>query len=71
MIADFDDFCTWMSVLVDDLWQQLAPRLTRPGPAPHCSDSELIAMFLIDECRGWDLEPGMPAASLAIMGLFA
>jgi hypothetical protein len=28
----------------------------RPGPAPECSDSELITMALVGECRGWDLE---------------
>ncbi|MFN2220833.1 MAG: IS982 family transposase, partial [Anaerolineae bacterium] len=28
----------------------------RPGPAPDCSDSELIAMTLVGECRGWDVE---------------
>jgi len=56
MITAFDDFCTWMYVIVDDLWQQLAPQLARPGPQPTCSDSELIAMSLIGECRGWHLE---------------
>ncbi|MBA3948236.1 MAG: IS982 family transposase [Herpetosiphonaceae bacterium] len=56
MIRDFDDFCTWMYVVVDTLWQPLAPRFARPGPAPQCSDSELITMFVIGECRGWDVE---------------
>ncbi|GAC1648491.1 MAG: IS982 family transposase [Herpetosiphon sp.] len=56
MIADFNDFCTWMYVTVDDLWHQLAPAFHRPGPAPQCSDSELITLFLIGECRGWDVE---------------
>lgn len=56
MIADFDDFCLWVYVLVDDLCQQLEPHLRRPGPQPVCSDSELIAMSLIGECRGWNLE---------------
>lgn len=56
MLASFDDFCTWMYVLVDDFWKQLAPLFHRPGPAPLCSDSELLAMALIGECRGWDVE---------------
>jgi len=45
-----------MYVTVDDLWHQLGPAFHRPGPAPQCSDSELITLFLIGECRGWDVE---------------
>jgi hypothetical protein len=45
-----------MYVLVDDLCKQIAPLFHRPGPAPLCSDSELLAMALIGECRGWDIE---------------
>jgi len=56
MIADFDDFCLWCYVVIDELWQQLAPRFPRPGPDPVCSDSELITMALVGECRGWDEE---------------
>ncbi len=57
MITDFDDFSLWVYTIVDDLCQQLQPVLRRPGPAPTtCSDSELLAMALIGECRGWDLE---------------
>jgi IS5 family transposase len=57
MIADFDDFCTWMYVLVDDIWHQIAPLYHRPGPAPSsCSDSELITVAIISECRTWDRE---------------
>jgi hypothetical protein len=56
MIAEFEDFCVWMYVVVDDIWEGLEPMFGRPGPAPACSDSELIAMTLIGECRGWDLE---------------
>ncbi len=56
MIADFDDFCTWMYTIVDDIWQQIAPYFRRPGPAPACSDSELITVVLAGECRGWDVE---------------
>lgn len=56
MIADFDDFCLRMFVLIDDLWPRIAPLLRRPGPEPDCSDSELVTMALVGECRGWDEE---------------
>ena len=56
MITDFDDFCLWTYVIVDDMLIKLAPLLRRPGPSPDCSDSELIAMILIAECKGWDIE---------------
>jgi hypothetical protein len=56
MIADFDDFCLWMYVVIDDLWQHLAPLFGRPGPSPDCSDSELITMAIVGACRGWDVE---------------
>ncbi len=44
MIAQFEDFCLWMYVVVDDIWERLKPLFRRPGPEPRCSDSELIAM---------------------------
>lgn len=56
MIHDFEDFCTYTFVIVDDIVQQLTPLLRRPGPEPDCSDSELITMTLVGECRGWDME---------------
>ena len=56
MITDFDDLCLWTYVIVDDILIKLEPLLRRPGPPPHCSDSELIAMILIAECKGWDIE---------------
>ncbi len=59
MIEDFDDFCLWMYVIVDDVWQEIAPLFKRPGPKPICSDSELLTMVLIGECRGWDVETDM------------
>ena len=59
MINDFDDFCTWMYVVVDDIWLKIAPFFKRPGPKPDCPDSELLAMALIGECRGWDVETEM------------
>jgi IS5 family transposase len=56
MITDFEDFCLYVFVIVDDIWKEIAPLFKRPGPAPECSDSELIAIALISECRGWDVE---------------
>jgi hypothetical protein len=56
MIHDFDDFCAWVYVLVDDIWQQISPLFKRPGPLSMCSDSELMTMALVGECRGWDVE---------------
>jgi len=56
MINDFDDFCTWMYVIIDDVWQQIAPLFKQPGPAPEVGDSELITMAVVGECRGWDKE---------------
>lgn len=54
--ATFADFCLGMYVLVDELWARVGPWYRRPGPAPTCSDSELLTMVLVGECRGWDLE---------------
>jgi hypothetical protein len=59
MIENFDDFCLWVYVTVDDVWLEPAPLFGRPGPAPECSDAELIAMTLIGECRGWHEETSM------------
>lgn len=56
MIHTFEDFCLYTYVIVDDIWQQIAPLFQRPGPEPHCSDSELITIALVSECRGWDIE---------------
>lgn len=59
MINDFDDFCLCMYAIVDDLWKTITPMFKRPGPAPECSDSELITLLLVGECRGWDIETEM------------
>jgi hypothetical protein len=56
MIRDFDDFVTEMYCIIDELWQQIRPLFARPGPSPMCSDSELITMAIVGECRGWDQE---------------
>ena len=59
MINDFSDFCTWMYVIVDDIWLEIAPLFKRPRSKPVCNDSEFIAMTIIGECRGWDVETEM------------
>lgn len=59
MINDFDDFCSWMYVTIDDIWQQIEPYFKRPGPKPQCSDSELLTLAIVGECRGWDVETEM------------
>ena len=56
MIHDFDDFCLYVYVIVDDIYPALRPWLRRPGPAPLFSDSELLAVSLVGECQGWDKE---------------
>lgn len=62
MITSFEDFCTWMYVVIDDLWQSIAPLVRRPGPPARCSDSELLTMALVGDCRGWDTETTLVAA---------
>src|SRR5258708_23366646 len=59
MIENFDDFCLWMYVMVDDIWQQIEPLFKRPGPVSECSDSELLTMALVGECREWDKDTTM------------
>ncbi|MHB8751968.1 MAG: IS982 family transposase [Aggregatilineales bacterium] len=56
MIENFDDFCLWMYVVVDTIWQEISPLFKRPGPAAECSDSELLTMALVGECREWATE---------------
>jgi hypothetical protein len=53
MIASFEDLCLWTYCLVDDLWARIGPACARPGPAPACSDPELVTMALVGECKGW------------------
>lgn len=70
MISEFDDFCLYVYVIVDTIVQQLAPFLKRPGPEPTCSDSELIALSLIGECKGWDVETELLSNLQAHRALF-
>jgi hypothetical protein len=45
-----------MYCIVDDTWRQLSHLFSRPGPPSSCSDSELMTMCLVGECKGWDTE---------------
>ena len=59
-IADFDDFCLWMYVTIDDWYRQQADLPRRPGPLPFtCSDSELLTMTLVGECKGCTQETAL------------
>ncbi len=70
MIATFEDFCLYVYVIIDDLYQELAPLLGKRGPAPLCSDSELLALCLIGECKGWDVETELLSNMQAYRELF-
>jgi hypothetical protein len=70
MITDFEDFCLYVYVVVDDLCQQVAPLLRRPGPMPHCSDSEVLVLCIIGECKGWNLETDLLSNMRPYPGLF-
>src|SRR5436190_3035339 len=59
MITDFDDFCLWVYSIVDEIYQAIEPMLGLRGPRAVCSNSELIAMSIIGECRGWALETNL------------
>jgi len=47
--------------VVDDLWQPIAPFFRHPGPTSVWSDSEVLTLALVGECRGWDVETEMLA----------
>lgn len=71
MIPDFEDFCLWMYVIVDELWRRLPPAYKRgSGPAPACSDSELLTLALVGECRGWRTEAALLSEWAAYRHLF-
>jgi len=70
MINEFDDFCLYVYVIVDTIMQPLAMLLKRPGPEPVCSDSELIALSLIGESKGWDVETELLSNMQAHRALF-
>lgn len=53
MLTDFDDFATWMYVLIDDSWHEIGQLYERSGPQPDCADAELITMAIVGACRAW------------------
>ena len=57
MIASFTDLCTYVYVLIDDLYQAvIAPHDRRPGPRGACSESEIVTLTLVAELTGQDEE---------------
>ena len=57
MIASFTDLCTYIYVLIDDLYQAvIAPHDWRPGPRSACSEGEIITLTLVAELTGQDEE---------------
>ncbi len=52
----FADVSLWADGPVDDLGPRVAPLCRRPGPAPRCSDPELVTMALVGEAKGWHEE---------------
>jgi hypothetical protein len=70
MISSFEDFCLWTYVLIDDTLRQWPDALRRPGPAPRCSDAELLTMVVIGECCGWVTETDLVARWGAYPDLF-
>lgn len=71
MIDSFDDFCLWVYGVVDDVWKQIGSLFRRPGPQAECSDSELLTMALVGECRAWDKETTMLSNGQEHRALFA
>jgi hypothetical protein len=59
MTENFDNFCLWRYVTVDDVWKQIGPLFKRPDPKAECSDSALLTMSLVGDCREWDTETTM------------
>ena len=52
----FEDLSLEVYCVVDEVWRHIAPRCRRPGPAPRCSDPELVTMALVGETKGGDQE---------------
>jgi IS5 family transposase len=57
MIEDFADLCTYVYVLTDESYRDVAaPYDTRPGPRSAFTDSEVITLTLAAELLGLDAE---------------
>ena len=62
MIQTFADLCTYVYVLVDELYQvAVAPHDRRPGERSEFTDSEVITLTLVAELVGLDEEQGFLA----------
>jgi hypothetical protein len=70
IITSFDDFCTWLYVTVDDIWHHIGQMFSHPGPQAKCSDSELITLAILSECRGWDKETELNSEWFNLRHLF-
>jgi Transposase DDE domain len=69
----FDDLALYAYCVVDDCLSRCRayhPEWQRPGPAPECSNSELITMLLLGECMGWDDESELVRQMAAHHDLF-
>ncbi len=56
MIADFEDLCLMMYVLIDDRYCALPAALKPRGEQAGCSDREMLTMLVVSECMGWHRE---------------
>src|SRR5579862_3200100 len=57
MIQSFADLCTYVYVLIDDLYRAvIAPHDHRPGPRGACSESEIVTLTVVAELLGLDEE---------------
>lgn len=57
MIASFTELCTYVYVVIDELYQAvIAPQDRRPGPRGACSESAIITLTLVAELTGQDEE---------------
>jgi hypothetical protein len=56
MIHDFDDLCTCVYVIVDDIWQTIRRQIPRSGPESEFSDSEVMTLAIVAEIVEMDEE---------------
>lgn len=56
MIHDFADLCTYVYVIVDDIWKTISHQFPRPGPESDFGDSEVMTLEIVAELIGMDDE---------------
>ena len=56
MIGDFSELCTYVYVIVDDIWQTIRHEFRHPGPASEFSDSEVMTLAIVAELVEMDEE---------------